>query len=153
MLGGFSSFILSPSLLLTSLKESFESTTTTTKVIFIFEELGSWGSGGGGKDKAVIGKGKRAVGSWEGGGGSLTTIKGIFASCLFPSSGVCKLFSLVRTCVRVRRICVCVCVCAHGCRHESVCVCKHVLWGGGFCNVFCRMRTQMTFNWQCFGGE
>lgn len=26
-------------------------------------------------------------------------------------------------------------------------------WGGGFCNVFCRKRTQMTFHWQCFGGN
>lgn len=26
-------------------------------------------------------------------------------------------------------------------------------WGGGFCNIFCRKRTQVTFNWLCVLGE
>ena len=48
------------------------------------------------------------------------------------------------------------CVCEHVCRYG--CVCASMFsgegnWGGGFCNVFCRKRTQMTFNPQCFGGN
>lgn len=49
-------------------------------------------------------------------------------------------------------LCVCACGCGYGC------VCASMFsgvgsWGGGFCNVFCRKRTQMTFNRQCFGGN
>lgn len=115
------------------------------------EELGR------GEDKAIIWEGRGNVGLWEGGRRELIKNKGTFASCLFPPSGVCKLFFLYE----------CVCACARGasaCVYGRVyvvrmCVCKHVFWGGegswggGFCNVFCRKRTQMTFNRQCFGGN
>lgn len=90
------------------------------------------------------GKGQRGVM----GGGEEGTYQnqGTFARCLFPPSGVCKLFFLCE-CACVEHPCVCVGTCVHGC------VCASMFsgeggWGGGFCNIFCRKRTQMTFNWQ-----
>lgn len=142
-------FSLSPSLLLTSLKESFK---PTNKKNIYFGRAGK-----GGEDEAIIweGKGQRGV-YGRGGGGNLSKPRHI---CKMPFSTFRSLQAVfpVWMCVCGASVCVCVCVgtCVHGC------VCASMFsgeggWGGGFCNIFCRKRTQMTFNWQCvfgWGGE
>lgn len=97
----FFSFSLSPSLLLTSLKESFK---PTNKKNIYFGRAGK-----GGEDKAIIREGRGNVGRMGGGEEGTYQNQGTFARCLFPPSGVCKLFFL----------CECACV-------EHLCVCGHV---------------------------
>lgn len=100
MLWDFSFLFLSPSLLLTSLKESFK---PTNKKNIYFGRAGK----GGGQGNYLGGKGQ--YGAWGGGRRELIKSKGTFASCLFPPSGVCKLFFL----------CEWVCACE---THLGVCV-------------------------------
>lgn len=52
--------------------------------------------------------------------------------------------------------CISVCVWAHVCRYGCVRASTFSgegTWGGGFCNVFYRKRTQMTFNQPCLWGN
>lgn len=147
MLWDISFLFLSPSLLLTSLKESFK---PTNKKNIYFGRAGK----GGGQGNYLGGKGQCGVM----GGGEEGAYQKQRHICKLPFStfrslqAVFPVWMCVSACVCARRSCVC--VCEHVCRYG--CVCASMFsgegsWGGGFCNVFCRKRTQMTFNWQCFG--
>lgn len=69
------------------------------------------------------------MGLWEGGRRELIKNKGTFASCLFPPSGVCKLFFLYE-CVCLR-VCVCgAAVCVYVSMYVDMDVCVQACFLG-----------------------
>lgn len=106
--------------MLTSLKESFK---PTNKKNIYFGRVG-WG-----EDKVIIWEGRDNLGLWEGGRRELIKKnKGTFASCLFPPSGVCKLFFLYE--------CVYECVCTYTDVCAQACFLGRGAGEGGFVMSF-----------------